>query len=103
MTEDRKRKRTYLAMYDLPVTKPGLRRRRKLHKLLEGYGIRRQYSVFEVVLRDRDERETLLKKVRTILDEESDKFALYRVKSGPGSALFIGEGALLTVQQTYVV
>jgi len=40
----------YLAIYDLPDSKAGNKRRQRLHDLLAGYGTRVQYSVFECFL-----------------------------------------------------
>ncbi len=40
----------YLIIYDLPDTKPGNKRRKRLHKLLSGYGKWTQFSVFECFL-----------------------------------------------------
>ncbi|WP_204103984.1 MULTISPECIES: CRISPR-associated endonuclease Cas2 [Spirulina sp. CCY15215] len=40
----------YLVVYDIPSTKKGNKRRKRLSDLLEGYGTRTQYSVFECFL-----------------------------------------------------
>ena len=40
----------YLVIYDLPNTKPGNKRRTRLHEMLCGYGKWTQYSVFECFL-----------------------------------------------------
>ncbi|WP_017659645.1 CRISPR-associated endonuclease Cas2 [Baaleninema simplex] len=40
----------YLVVYDLPDTKAANKRRTRLHKLLCGYGVWTQYSVFECFL-----------------------------------------------------
>lgn len=40
----------YLIIYDVPATKPGNRRRQRLHAMLSGYGKWRQFSVFECFL-----------------------------------------------------
>jgi CRISPR-associated protein Cas2 len=40
----------YLIIYDLPDTKAANKRRKRLHKLLSGYGKWTQYSVFECFL-----------------------------------------------------
>ena len=40
----------YLIIYDIPNTKPGNKRRTRLHDLLCGYGKWAQYSVFECFL-----------------------------------------------------
>lgn len=40
----------YLVIYDLPDTKAANKRRKRLHKMLSGYGKWTQYSVFECFL-----------------------------------------------------
>jgi CRISPR-associated protein Cas2 len=40
----------YLIIYDLPDSKAANKRRTRLHKLLSGYGMWTQYSVFECFL-----------------------------------------------------
>lgn len=39
---------TFLVSYDIPSTKDGDRRRARIARLLEGWGLRVQYSIFEV-------------------------------------------------------
>lgn len=61
----------YVVTYDIPCDK----RRRKVSKLLEGYGQRVQYSVFECVLTDNKYQELqkrLAKRVK--LAEDSVRF-----------------------------
>ena len=61
----------YLVTYDIPSNK----RRKKVSDLLEGYGKRVQYSVFECVLEPKKfvELKTRLKK-RVNLEEDSIRF-----------------------------
>jgi CRISPR-associated protein Cas2 len=61
----------YLVTYDIPSNK----RRKKVSDLLEGYGKRVQYSVFECVLEPKkfSELKTRLKK-RVNLEEDSVRF-----------------------------
>lgn len=40
----------YLVIYDLPDTKAANKRRKRLHKMISGYGKWTQYSVFECFL-----------------------------------------------------
>ena len=61
----------YVVTYDIPLDK----RRRKVADLLEGYGRRVQYSVFECVLTDSQYKELqkrLKKQVK--IDEDSVRF-----------------------------
>ncbi len=61
----------YVVVYDIPCDK----RRKKVSDLLEGYGVRVQYSVFECVLNQskyEELRERLRKRVK--LEEDSVRF-----------------------------
>lgn len=61
----------YVVTYDVPCDK----RRRKVAKLLEGYGQRVQYSVFECVLTDNKYQELKQRlKKRVKLPEDSVRF-----------------------------
>jgi CRISPR-associated protein Cas2 len=61
----------YIVTYDIPCDK----RRRKIAKLLEGYGQRVQYSVFECVLADSKYQELKQRlKRRVKLSEDSVRF-----------------------------
>jgi CRISPR-associated protein Cas2 len=61
----------YVVTYDVPCDK----RRRKIAKLLEGYGQRVQYSVFECVLTDNQYQELKQRmKKRVNLTEDSVRF-----------------------------
>lgn len=62
----------YLVTYDIPDD----RRRTKMANLLQDYGQRVQYSVFEVWLNDATQRE-LLARLKAILVEEDDSVRLY--------------------------
>jgi CRISPR-associated protein Cas2 len=63
-----------LVSYDIPVDK----RRTKIAKILEDYGERVQYSVFECDLPARHV-EKLIKELRVVLDEEADSLRIYRL------------------------
>jgi CRISPR-associated protein Cas2 len=74
----------YLVTYDVDTTTTeGERRLRKVAKICEGYGVRVQKSVFEVVISDaqlvRFEYE-----LRQAIDAKKDSIRLYRV---PGQSL----------------
>jgi CRISPR-associated protein Cas2 len=51
-------------------------RRRKVVKVLEGYGIRGQYSVFECDMSDREQM-TLQAKLREVIDLDEDDVRFY--------------------------
>lgn len=54
------------------------RRRRKMAKLLEGYGVRVQHSVFEARL-DHEKLLSLRKKIERRIDPELDSVRIYRI------------------------
>ncbi|GEM_PF-4273897 len=93
----------YLAAYDIPYSKGGNRRRRKLYKLLSEYGRRVQYSVFELRLRNQKAKIQLMEKSQKFLDSEEDSFRMYPVAENPENMLIIGKGEILTIEKTYVV
>ncbi|MBB1245268.1 CRISPR-associated endonuclease Cas2 [Streptomyces durbertensis] len=68
-----------LLTYDVDTTTPeGARRLRRVAKLCEGYGLRVQKSVFEIVA---DEKNTLqlLARIDAIIDTNLDSIRLYRL------------------------
>lgn len=71
-----------LVTYDVStVTPEGRRRLRKVAKLCEGYGMRVQKSVFEIVCTEQ-ELLTLLDELDRIIDESEDSIRIYRVPRG---------------------
>ncbi|WP_019632231.1 CRISPR-associated endonuclease Cas2 [Actinomadura atramentaria] len=71
-----------LLTYDVStVTPEGKNRLRRVAKLCEGYGLRVQKSVFEIVCTDADLL-TLLDKIQRIIDGAEDSIRVYRVPKG---------------------
>lgn len=62
----------YLVVYDIPCNK----RRKKVANLLEGYGQRVQYSVFECVLQVK-QYEQLCSRLKKRINEAEDNIRLY--------------------------
>lgn len=75
-------KRLVLVIYDIINNK----RRTKLVKLLEGYGIRVQKSAFETLLTDRKYRE-MVSKIAGLIDEE-DNVRIYKLNSSNEVSIF---------------
>jgi CRISPR-associated protein Cas2 len=71
-----------LVTYDVNTTTPeGRRRLRKVAQLCEGYGLRVQKSVFEVVCNETD----LLKltdSIIRVIDSDHDSIRIYRMHQG---------------------
>jgi CRISPR-associated protein Cas2 len=71
-----------LVTYDVNTTTPeGRRRLRKVAKLCEGYGLRVQKSVFEVVCNDTDLLQ-LTDSITRIIDHDHDSIRIYRMHLG---------------------
>jgi len=64
----------YLISYDIEDNK----RRKKISDLLEGYGVRVNYSVFEFYLTQK-ELDEIIKEAKQILNKKKDSFRVYRV------------------------
>jgi CRISPR-associated protein Cas2 len=68
-----------LLAYDVATeTAAGRRRLRKVAKICESFGVRVQYSVFDLVL-EAHELEFLLHDLRKVVDEQCDGVRLYRL------------------------
>ncbi|GAA4895757.1 CRISPR-associated endonuclease Cas2 [Streptomonospora salina] len=71
-----------LVTYDVATTTPeGAQRLRQVAKLCEGYGMRVQKSVFEVVCSDAD-WVRLNNAFQRIIDDEDDSIRVYRMDRG---------------------
>jgi CRISPR-associated protein Cas2 len=71
-----------LVTYDVNTTTPeGRRRLRKVAKLCEGYGLRVQKSVFEVVCNDTDLLQ-LTDSITRVIDHNHDSIRIYRMQQG---------------------
>ena len=68
----RDRRKWFVVSYDIPNDK----RRTKVMKLLEGYGHRAQYSVFECHLTTRD-AETVRARLEALIDTGQDDIRIY--------------------------
>ena len=65
----------YVVSYDITSD----RRRNKIAKTLEGYGIRIQYSVFECRLTEKKYKEMYRKLMQLMTDEEDGSIRIYSV------------------------
>ena len=64
----------YLITYDIEDNK----RRKKISDLLEGYGYRVNYSVFEFFLTKKELNE-IVSQAKEILNKKTDSFRVYRI------------------------
>ncbi|MFC1960714.1 CRISPR-associated endonuclease Cas2 [Chloroflexota bacterium] len=80
----------FLITYDIPND----RRRTKIADLLEDYGRRVQYSVFEAWLDDKM-RQDMIREIKSLVQEEEDSVRLYRLCAAcRGKVIVIGQGEL---------
>jgi len=63
----------YVAAYDIPDS----RRRKKISDILEAYGIRVNYSVFEIVLKSKAQVKTLEARLLKQLNPKEDSLRIY--------------------------
>lgn len=88
----------YVVTYDTPCDK----RRKKIADLLEGYGKRVQYSVFECVL-DKDKFEELKLRLRKKIKPEEDSVRFYPLTSYVLAQVEIWGGPPLTAPPHSIV
>lgn len=71
-----------LLTYDVNTTTPeGRRRLRRVAQLCEGYGLRVQKSVFEIVCTETDLL-TLTDRITSTIDQAHDNIRIYRMQTG---------------------
>lgn len=71
----------YLLIYDLPDTKAANKRRKRLHKMLSGYGKWTQYSVFECFLTAMQFAKLQLQ-IEKLIEPTEDSVRIYVLDSG---------------------
>jgi CRISPR-associated protein Cas2 len=70
-----------LLAYDIDTRdRSGERRLRRVARIAEGYGVRVQYSVFELVL-DPHELPKLVRRLTLAIDQDQDSIRIYRLSS----------------------
>lgn len=100
MEKEKRRINTfYLICYDIPDDK----RRSKLARLLDDYGDRVQYSVFECLLENK-KFEELHRNIEKLVVRQADKVRIYRLdKDYRQHVIIIGEGKLSEDQDYYIL
>ncbi len=93
------RKMFVVVSYDIPSN----RTRRKLHKLLSGYGEWTQYSIFECIVSEKLYSE-LKKKIVKLVDSEIDSVRCYALCAPCKEKIeIIGNGSVAENPLSYVV
>ncbi|HOK01245.1 MAG TPA: CRISPR-associated endonuclease Cas2 [Spirochaetota bacterium] len=78
-------------------------RRQKLAKLLEGYGERQQYSLFECDLSERKLQE-LERRIKKIVDKNEDSVRIYKVCSKcMEKIIIIGNGVVFREPDVIII
>lgn len=89
----------WIVSYDIPNDK----RRGKIAKILEGYGRRAQYSVFECEIND-EQREKLEKALKRELDAEEDDIRFYPMNRADLKRVrLLGRAELYRARGSYIV
>ncbi len=87
-----------LLTYDINThDRAGERRLRRVAKIAEGYGIRVQYSVFELVL-DPHEVPGLLHQLERAIDHDHDNIRIYRLGSAQPMSIIGRQRSLTTTR-----
>lgn len=78
------------------------RRRNKVANLLESYGLRVNYSVFELDIKD-SEYKSIKSKISEIINQKSDKVLFYRIcRTCMLKSESVGNGKIFSPLNTYV-
>lgn len=89
----------YLVSYDIPET----RRRTKPAKILEDFGDRVQYSVFECIL-DEKLLGKMIKRIQEIIIAEDDSIRIYSICAGCEKRIEVmGKGKVSKIENIYVI
>jgi len=90
----------YVVAYDIRDD----RRRIKVAKILEDFGDRAQYSVFEMELNHLDQLAELCHRLESVIDPAQDGVRVYFLcKSCRDKAMVLGQGQLYRDEDVYVI
>ncbi len=89
----------YLVTYDIPDDK----RRTKLAKMLEDFGDRVQYSVFECIL-DKEHLHRMIAGINNIIIEKEDSVRVYPLcASCEKDIKIMGQGDMIKIENIYII
>lgn len=90
----------YLVAYDIPDNQ----RRGKVARILEDFGDRVQYSVFEMELGDAGQRLEMQRRLARVIDAQVDSVRVYFLCHGCRSKIEImGQGEVYEDREVYIV
>lgn len=89
----------YIISYDIPDTQ----RRTKIAKILDDFGDRVQYSVFECLL-DQDLVEKMIFKLEKVLNSDEDSIRIYTLCRNCEKVIkIVGQGKLTKEEKYYIL
>ncbi|MGQ4808496.1 CRISPR-associated endoribonuclease Cas2 [Candidatus Entotheonellaceae bacterium PAL068K] len=90
----------YVVAYDISSDK----RRLKVAKILEDFGDRAQYSVFEMQLDRADQLDELQQRLQTVIDPGSDGVRVYFLcRACREKAVVLGQGQIYRDEDVYII
>lgn len=90
----------YLVAYDIPDNP----RRTKIAKILEDFGDRVQYSVFEMELERSEQLHEMQSRLEGVIDPQADSVRIYFLCQGCQTKITIlGQGKVYADQDVYIV
>ncbi len=90
----------YLVAYDIPDNQ----RRGKVARILEDFGDRVQYSVFEMELEDLAQLQEMQQRLAGAIDPQADNVRIYFLCQGcRGKIAILGQGEVYRDQEVYIV
>jgi len=90
----------YVVTYDIPDDQ----RRTKVAKILEDFGDRVQYSVFEMELEHLKQLDEMRSRLESVIDPQADGVRIYFLCQGCRAKIMIlGQGEVYTDQEVYII
>ncbi len=90
----------YLVTYDISDDQ----RRTKVAKILEDFGDRVQYSVFEMILDRPEQLDDMQQRLLSVIDEKADSVRIYNLCQGCKAKIrVVGQGAVYKDPEVYIV
>ena len=90
----------YLVTYDIADDQ----RRTKVAKILEDFGDRVQYSVFEMALERSEQLDEMRSRLEQVLDPQTDGVRIYLLCQGCRAKIgILGQGTVYTDEKVYII
>ncbi|MGE0827507.1 MAG: CRISPR-associated endonuclease Cas2 [Candidatus Binatia bacterium] len=90
----------YLVTYDIADNQ----RRTKVAKILEDFGDRVQYSVFEMIVERSEQIDDMCHRLTSVVDEKADSVRIYNLCQGCRTKIVIvGTGKVYADEDVYII